>query len=90
MRELEAAVKESEQTGTIGIAHTRWATHGVPAERNAHPHMSGPDVAVVHNGIIERRRCKKTVTYSSRKPTRKWSPTWCISNWQKARICWRL
>ena len=53
VRELEAAVKESEQTGIIGIAHTRWATHGVPAERNAHPHMSGLDVAVVHNGIIE-------------------------------------
>ncbi|MEZ5509795.1 MAG: glutamine--fructose-6-phosphate transaminase (isomerizing) [Gammaproteobacteria bacterium] len=53
VRELEAAVKESPQQGTIGIAHTRWATHGVPAERNAHPHMSGPEVAVVHNGIIE-------------------------------------
>lgn len=53
VRELEAAVKESDRQGTIGIAHTRWATHGVPAERNAHPHMSGLDVAVVHNGIIE-------------------------------------
>lgn len=53
VRELEAAVKESPRQGTIGIAHTRWATHGVPAERNAHPHMSGPEVAVVHNGIIE-------------------------------------
>jgi glucosamine--fructose-6-phosphate aminotransferase (isomerizing) len=49
---LEQAVNESQIIGTLGIAHTRWATHGKPTENNAHPHVSG-DVAVVHNGIIE-------------------------------------
>jgi len=50
---LREIVESSDVVGTLGIAHTRWATHGVPAERNAHPHMSGVRVAVVHNGIIE-------------------------------------
>ena len=49
---LEQAVSESQIVGNLGIAHTRWATHGKPTENNAHPHVSG-DVAVVHNGIIE-------------------------------------
>ena len=50
---LKALVDQSGIVGALGIAHTRWATHGAPAERNAHPHMSGVRVAVVHNGIIE-------------------------------------
>ena len=49
---LEQAVSESNILGSLGIAHTRWATHGKPTEDNAHPHISG-HVAVVHNGIVE-------------------------------------
>lgn len=51
--ELDSALLASPVEGTTGIAHTRWATHGVPSEANAHPHISGPDIAIVHNGIIE-------------------------------------
>ena len=51
--ELEAAVAAEPLAGQLGIAHTRWATHGAPTEGNAHPHFSGDEVAVVHNGIIE-------------------------------------
>jgi glucosamine--fructose-6-phosphate aminotransferase (isomerizing) len=50
--ELEKLARSQSLAGDIGIAHTRWATHGVPSEKNAHPHISG-GVSVVHNGIIE-------------------------------------
>lgn len=53
VQELADAVNAEQLSGVLGIAHTRWATHGVPSERNAHPHTSGERIALVHNGIIE-------------------------------------
>ncbi|WP_075184794.1 glutamine--fructose-6-phosphate transaminase (isomerizing) [Teredinibacter haidensis] len=53
VKELADAVELNPAAGGTGIAHTRWATHGEPSERNAHPHVSSEKIAVVHNGIIE-------------------------------------
>src|ERR1700730_11251387 len=53
VRMVDDALAHTPTDGKIGIAHTRWATHGVPSERNAHPHVSRGGLAIVHNGIIE-------------------------------------
>ena len=50
--QLENALADNPIKGRLGIAHTRWATHGVANETNAHPHLSNENIAVVHNGII--------------------------------------
>ena len=53
VKELSDALEKTELRGRLGIAHTRWATHGEPSEKNAHPHVCNQSVVVVHNGIIE-------------------------------------
>lgn len=53
VQELKDALAQTAIAGGTGIAHTRWATHGIPSEANAHPHVSSATITVVHNGIIE-------------------------------------
>ena len=73
--ELEAALEADPRESHIGVAHTRWATHGAPGEANAHPHVSGDRVVVVHNGIIEnyeelkKRQAERGFTFTSETDT---------------------
>ncbi|GAG87850.1 unnamed protein product, partial [marine sediment metagenome] len=53
VQKLVDLLTDDPSKGGTGVAHTRWATHGVPSEANAHPHMSSQETAIVHNGIIE-------------------------------------
>ncbi len=58
---LEAGLTDGEMSGTCGMAHTRWATHGAPNDLNAHPHVDGSGrIALIHNGIIENYRALRT------------------------------
>ncbi len=59
--DLDSQIQDGDLSGYLGIAHTRWATHGAPAQSNAHPHFSRERIALVHNGIIENHEALRSM-----------------------------
>ena len=79
---LELALEQEPLSGTVGIGHTRWATHGEPAIRNAHPHTSNGDrLTLVHNGIIENYETLKTKLISEGYEFHSDTDTEVLVNW---------